>query len=79
MVTKFYKLGMEHPAAALGGNENVTFFKDENSGDIFFNDAPAFLYSPGDCENETDLKSLAEGDENVQKSWTAFSNQEVRV
>ena len=79
MVTKFYKLGMEHPAAALGGNENVTFFKDENSGDIFFNDAPASLYSLGDCENETDLKRLAEGDENVQKSWAAFSKQEVRV
>lgn len=79
MVTKFYKLGMEHPAAALGGSEHATFFKEESSGDIFFNDAPSSLYSPGDCEDAANLKKLAEGDESVQEAWAVFSAQEVRI
>lgn len=79
MVTKFCKLEMEHPAAALGGSENTTFFRDENSGDIFFSDASAFLYNPGDCEDEANLTPLAQGGEDERKLWAAFAKREVSV
>lgn len=79
MVTKFCKLEMEHPAAALGGSEDTTFFRDENSGDIFFSDASASLYSPGDCEDEANLTPLVQGGENERKLWAAFAKREVNI
>ena len=77
MVTKFCQLQMEHPAAVLGGNEDRTFFREEDQGDVYYNDAPASLYSPGDCEDAESLMKVADGNETVQKAWREFSQQEV--
>lgn len=76
MVTKFCQLQMEHPAAVLGGNEDMTFFR-EDQGNVYYNDAPASLYSPGDCEDAESLMKVADGNETVQKAWKEFSKQEV--